>query len=253
MADHFNNVLGVILGHAEMAMDQISSNDPLYNSLEEIRWAAERSADITRQLLAFASRQGVVPKGLDLNNASTTKRIGKGTGLGLSTVYGLGKQNNGFINTSSELGQGTTFMTYLPRCTSKIEQAQPGETPDHGAIEGYETILLVEDEATILKMTTTTMLHRLGYAVLAALTTQEALRLADESTEVIHLLVTDVIMPEMNGRDLAKQLLAGKPEMKMPLHVRILGKNHCSPWVSGRGQIIYTETVFVQRAGLQSS
>jgi chemotaxis methyl-accepting protein methylase len=213
VAHDFNNMLGVILGHAEMAMDQLSSNDPLYNSLEEIRRAGERSADITRQLLAFASRQGVVPKGLDLNNASTTKRIGKGTGLGLSTFYGLGKQNNGFINTSNELGQGTTFMTYLPRCASKIEQAQPGEAPDHGAIGGYETILLVEDEATILKMTMT-MLHRLGYAVLPALTTQEALRLADEFTEVIHLLVTDVIMPEMNGRDLAKQLLAGKPEMK---------------------------------------
>lgn len=319
VAHDFNNMLGVILGHAEMAMDQMNPNEPLYNDLKEIRRAAERSADITRQLLAFARRQAVVPKVLDLNDTVqgilkmlqrligedinlvwlpgddlwqvkidpsqidqilanlcinardaiagvgeitvetentrfdspsrenlsgilsgdyirismrdsgcgmdtetrnrifepffTTKEIGKGTGLGLSTVYGIVKQNNGFINTSSEPGQGTTFTIYLPRCASKVEQPQPEEIPDHGVTGGHETILLVEDEATILKMTTT-MLHRLGYAVLPALTPHEALRLAGEFTEVIHLLVTDVIMPEMNGRELAKQLLTTKPDMK---------------------------------------
>ena len=317
VAHDFNNMLGVILGHTEMAMDQIGMAQPVLADLDEIRKAANRSADITRQLLAFARKQIVSPKVLDLNetvegmlkmlrrligedinlvwlpglklwpvnvdpsqidqilanlclNARdaiagvgkitvetqnktfdaeycethsgfvigeyvrmsicdngcgmdkdtlahifepfyTTKEIGKGTGLGLATVYGALKQNNGFINVYSEPGQGTNFTIYLPRHAAKVgdvssESVKPG-------VGGHETILLVEDEPAILKMTTT-MLQRLGYNVLSAGTPREGLRLATKAANEIHLLFTDIVMPEMNGRDLADNLLPIHPHLK---------------------------------------
>jgi two-component system, cell cycle sensor histidine kinase and response regulator CckA len=320
VAHEFNNMLGVILGHAEMAMDQVDPTQPLYEDMEEICKAARRSADITRQLLAFARKQNIAPKALDLNeiieklikmlrrligenidllwmpisglwkikadpsqidqiltnlcvnardsitgvgtitiktkNGSldenfcatqnggvtgeyvqisvsdtgsgmdkltlthifepffTTKGIGQGTGLGLSMVYGAVKQNNGFIDVTSEPGQGTIFTIYLPRYvevrTTGGTLGEPASAPVEG---GRETILIVEDESTILKMTTR-MLQHLGYSVLAADTPGEAIRLAGDFTGVIHLLMTDVIMPEMNGRDLAEQLMSFKNGIK---------------------------------------
>jgi signal transduction histidine kinase/ActR/RegA family two-component response regulator len=318
VAHDFNNMLGVILGHAELAMDDMDPSLPLFLNLKEIRNAATRSADITRQLLAFARKQTVSPKVLDLNetvagmlkmlrrligedidlvwlpgydlwsikmdpsqidqilanlcvNARgaisgvgkitvetgnstfdkdysdnhpgfvtgeyvrisvsddgcgmdkailahifepffTTKDVGEGTGLGLATVYGAVKQNNGFINVYSEPGEGTIFTIYLPRHVGKIIQTQPEEAKEP-ALRGSETILLVEDELTILNMTTV-MLHRLGYTVLAAATPTEAIRLASELGVEIHLLLSDVIMPNMNGRDLAERLLKSRPGMK---------------------------------------
>ena len=122
------------------------------------------------------------------------------------------KQNNGFINVYSEPGQGTTFKIYLPRHaaeasrTTKTDAAQPAE-------RGHETILLVEDEPMILDITTK-MLERQGYTVQAAATPGEAIRLAREHAGEIHLLMTDVVMPEMNGRDLAKNLLSLYPNLK---------------------------------------
>lgn len=142
----------------------------------------------------------------------TTKEMGKGTGLGLATVYGIVKQNKGFINVYSEPGQGTTFKIYLPRHIGKPGQMR-SESPAEPAMRGYETILLVEDEPAILIMTTM-MLERLDYTVVAASTSGEAISLAREHAGEIHLLMTDVVMPEMNGRDLAKNLLSLYPNLK---------------------------------------
>lgn len=141
----------------------------------------------------------------------TTKELGKGTGLGLATVFGIVKQNNGFINVYSEAGLGTTFKIYLPRHIGKSELRLEKDLSNQ-AVVGHETILLVEDEPAILKITKI-MLERLGYIVLAASTPGEACRLAREFAGEIHLLMTDVVMPEMNGRDLAKNLLTLYPNL----------------------------------------
>jgi nitrogen-specific signal transduction histidine kinase/CheY-like chemotaxis protein len=318
VAHDFNNMLGVILGHTEMALERVAPTDPLCDDLKEIRKAAERSADLTRQLLAFARKQTVAPKVLDLNktvkamtgmlrrligedidlawmpgkelwtvnvdpsqvdqilanlcvnardaiagtgkvtietdNVSldeaycadhagfvpgeyvllamsdngcgmdadvlshlfepffTTKEKGKGTGLGLATVYGIVKQNNGFINVYSEPGHGTTFKIYLPRHAAKAAPREE-EGRAQASARGSGNILLVEDEPAILKMTTM-MLERLGYRVLAARTPGEAIRLAREHAGRIDLLMTDVVMPEMNGRDLAKNILSLYPDIR---------------------------------------
>jgi len=318
VAHDFNNMLGVILGHAELAMLRADLSPSLRDDLTEIRKAAERSSELTRQLLAFARKQTVAPKVLDMNetvssmlnmlnrligedidlhwqpaadlwqvkmdpsqidqilvnlcvNARdaisgvgkitietanieldaeycaahagfipgeyvcivvsdngcgmsketlshlfepffTTKVVGKGTGLGLATVYGVIKQNNGFINTYSEPGHGTTFTIYLSRNVDKTRQ-ECSEAPVMAALRGHETILLAEDEPAILELTTT-MLEMQGYVVLSAGTPGEALRLAREHKGDIHLLMTDVVMPEMNGRDLARNLLSLYPDIR---------------------------------------
>jgi CheY-like chemotaxis protein len=142
----------------------------------------------------------------------TTKEMGKGTGLGLATVYGIVKQNNGFINAYSEPGQGTTFTIYLPRHAGKAGQART-ESSAGPLVRGQVTILLVEDESVILKMTTM-MLEKQSYIVLAASTPGEAIRLAREHAGEIHLLMTDVVMPEMNGRELSRNLLSLYPRLK---------------------------------------
>lgn len=140
----------------------------------------------------------------------TTKGIGKGTGLGLATVYGIVKQNNGFINVYSESGHGTTFKIYLPRYVDKASRPEP--TSSQQVVRGHEMILLVEDEPDILNIARE-MLESFGYSVLAARTPGEAVKLAEEHTGEINLLITDVIMPEMNGRELAKRLLSFYPDM----------------------------------------
>jgi CheY-like chemotaxis protein len=142
----------------------------------------------------------------------TTKGVGKGTGLGLATVYGAVKQNNGYITAYSELGHGTSFAIYLPRYKGRVERAQaaPGE---EAAGHGSATVLLVEDEPSILNICKT-MLEKLGLTVIAAVTPGEALRLAQTHSGNINLLMTDVVMPEMNGRELAKALLSLYPGVK---------------------------------------
>jgi two-component system cell cycle sensor histidine kinase/response regulator CckA len=142
----------------------------------------------------------------------TTKDVGKGTGLGLATVYGIVKQNDGFINVYSEPARGTTFKIYLPGHAAEAEQIHK-EGWQAPAMRGHETVLLVEDEPAILKLTTM-MLERQGYRVLAASTPGEAMRVAKEYAGEIHLLMTDVVMPEMNGRDLAENLMASYPGLK---------------------------------------
>jgi CheY-like chemotaxis protein len=142
----------------------------------------------------------------------TTKGIGEGTGLGLATVYGAVKQNNGFVNAYSESGLGTTFTIYIPRHIGKATQLGTGEVAEY-VPRGDEVILLVEDEPTILDMVKT-MLEHLGFTVLAAGAPSEAIHLASNFAGQIHLLMTDVIMPEKSGRDLAESLVESRPEMK---------------------------------------
>jgi signal transduction histidine kinase len=318
IAHDFNNLLTVILGHAQLGLMKTDPSLPLFANLKEIYKAGERSADLTRQLLAFARKQTVAPTVLNLNNTVTgmlnmlqrligedieltwlpatdlwpvnmdpsqidqilvnlcvnardaisgvgkitietvnivcddsycdhhsdfvlgeyvllvvsddgcgmdketlgnifepfftTKGVGEGTGLGLATVYGIVKQNNGFINVYSETDHGTTFKIYLPRHDVASGQAQ-AESVEVLAVGGRETILLVEDERAILELTTT-MLEMQGYTVLSANTPGEAIHMAEEHSGEIHLLVTDVIMPRMNGQDLAKKLLRFYPHIK---------------------------------------
>ncbi len=142
----------------------------------------------------------------------TTKDVGEGTGLGLATVYGAVKQNNGFINAYSEPGQGTTFTIYIPRHVKTTTEVRTTASTKP-VVRGDEIVLLVEDELTLLHMSKT-ILERLGYTVLAAGTPSEAIRLAGEYSGRIQLLATDVVMPEMNGRELSARLLESRPEMK---------------------------------------
>ena len=318
VAHDFNNMLQAILGHVELALDQVPSDQPLRGDLLEIQKAAQRSADLTRQLLAFARKQAVAPKVVDLNetiegmlkmlrrligenvdlvwhpghslrslkmdpsqidqilanlcvNARdaiggvgsitietdscvfdeafcaahagsvpgeylriavtdngegmdkdtlshifepffTTKGIGQGTGLGLATVYGIVKQNNGFITVYSEPGEGSTFQIFLPPHQGAAVSGRSAGTAEPVAC-GNETILLVEDEPAILVISQS-MLGRLGYRILGASTPREAIRLAEENAGKIGLLMTDVVMPEMNGRDLAQKVIAFQPGLK---------------------------------------
>ncbi len=302
-----------------MVMENMEAANPFLDALKEIKKAGVRSADLTRQLLAFARKQTIAPRRLDLNetigktlkmlqriigedvrltwipgkklwpvkvdpvqldqvlanlcvNARdaiadigkitietenvgvkepgrgshseivpgeyvritvsddglgmdaetlekvfepfyTTKEIGKGTGLGLATVYGIVKQNNGFIDVISAPGQGTAFKLYLPRDdldTTELSEEGTGRSVHRGS----ETIMIVEDEPAIINMARM-MLESLGYTVLTAVASAEAIRLAREAPLKIDLLIADVIMPEMNGRDLAKEISAFYPDLKI--------------------------------------
>jgi two-component system cell cycle sensor histidine kinase/response regulator CckA len=136
----------------------------------------------------------------------TTKAVGKGTGLGLATVYGAVKQNHGFITVRSEPAGGATFAVYIPRLLGNREPARATRS-EGAAPRGSETILLVEDEPASLTLTAR-LLQAQGYTVLKAANGREADRLALEHNGHIDLLVTDVIMPDMNGRELATTLLS---------------------------------------------
>jgi CheY-like chemotaxis protein len=142
----------------------------------------------------------------------TTKETGKGTGLGLATIYGIVKQNNGFVHVDSRSGQGTTFEIFLPRHITR-DSENPIETVVKSDTSGQATILLVEDEPAILRLTAR-MLEEQGDMVLAARTPGEAMRLAREYSGEIQILMTDVVMPEMNGRELAKNLQSLYPHLK---------------------------------------
>ncbi len=320
VAHDFNNMLQAILGNCEMAIESLSPEHPLYTDLQEIRKAAQRSAALTRQLLAFARKQPVKPVLLDLNTAVasilpmlrrlipenvelawspvpglgavvidpvqfdqlltnlvsnagdavegqgrvtidaanadvapgdpelapgayvrltvrdtgrgmnaetlarvfepffTTKAVGRGTGLGLATVYGIVKQNGGHVTAASAPDRGSIFAVFLPRRDGAPADtpapAQPLESapaPQPAGSRG--TILFVEDEPAILKIGRR-QLEQLGYTVLAADTPIEALRLAAAHAGPLALLVTDVVMPGMNGQELAARLAERQPGLK---------------------------------------
>ncbi len=319
IAHDFNNMLSVILGNTELALECLAPDAACRTDLMEIRKAAQRAADLTRQLLAFARKQTVAPRVVDLNalienmlsmlrrllgedidlawrpaaglnpikidpsqidqvlanltinareaiedvgrltietfNATlneeycrnhmdtapgdyvvlvvsdtgcgmtrevlthlfepffTTKRLGLGSGLGLATVFGIVKQNGGFINVYSEPGQGSSFKIGFP-CHSG--EADPPQTP-HPEAEvirgGHETVLLVEDEPALLAMAQA-MLEKLGYRVTAAATPAKALELAHRQAEAFDLILSDIIMPGMNGLELVKRLTEKDPSLR---------------------------------------
>ena len=161
------------------------------------------------------SGQGIAPEHIAhiFEPFYTTKQEGKGTGLGLATVYGIVKQSGGFIWVYSELGLGTTFKIYLPsihRRTSITPACKTAEISPRGC----ETILLVEDEAAV-RQSTREFLNLSGYTVLEAANGEDALHIAREYLGPIHLMVTDVVMPHLGGAQLAEQLAAERPQMKV--------------------------------------
>jgi PAS domain S-box-containing protein len=143
----------------------------------------------------------------------TTKEVGKGTGLGLSTVYGIVKQSGGYIWVYSELGHGTTFKIYLPRVDQPAEEL-PAEKRTANVQRGTETILLVEDDAQLRQLASGILGH-CGYRVLAAASSDEGLALCRENQRDIHLLITDVVMPGLNGRELAERVSEICPNAKV--------------------------------------
>ena len=143
----------------------------------------------------------------------TTKKMGRGTGLGLSTVYGIVKQNKGHIWVYSEPGKGTTFKAYLPKAGTDAEPAKTSPSRSR-SLEGAETILVVEDDESLRKMTER-MLKGYGYRVLTARDGEEALQIAGSHGDPLHLMLTDVIMPGMNGHTLAEQMKPRIPGLKV--------------------------------------
>ncbi len=143
----------------------------------------------------------------------TTKEKDKGTGLGLATVYGIVTQSGGHVTVSSQPGEGATFQVFLPRIVSAPGKAR--DTTEEAPAPGKSpTVLLVEDEDS-LRRVAQEFLTLTGYTVLPAATGAEALRLAGQHREPIHLLVTDMVMPGMSGRELANQLIRLRPDVKI--------------------------------------
>ncbi len=144
----------------------------------------------------------------------TTKEKGKGTGLGLSTVYGIVKQSGGNIWVYSELGKGTTFKIYLPRVDEPLEERRVGREVKEGLPRGNETILLVEDDEEVRKLAVQVLVNQ-GYKVLEAPQGLDAFLICAEHDDPIHLLLTDVVMPKMSGRELAETLISLRPKIKV--------------------------------------
>ena len=319
VAHDFNNLLTGITGNIQLAQMDLGTDDPIYETLGEINDAADRAADLTRQLLAFSRKQIIEPKVINLNdliknmykmlgriigedieikftptkrlgqikadpgqveqiitnlsvnardampnggkltiettNVSldedycnlhphvkqgeyvrlvvsdngegmdqetqnnifdpffTTKEEGQGTGLGLATVYGIVKQHDGHIEVYSEIGEGTTFKVYFPLIREKAE-AITRTSPLKDLPHGTETVFIVEDESMVRNIAIK-ILTRLGYKVMSADDGTHALATIHDKAVSIDLLLTDIVMPKMNGRELAEKLQKEYPEMKV--------------------------------------
>ena len=178
----------------------------------------------------------------------TTKELGKGTGLGLATVYGIVKQSSGNIHLYSEPGHGTTFKVYLPAVENAISTGKSSQGVKMTA-HGTETILLVEDEDAVRSMTHL-VLEQFGYTVLEARSGAEAIQLWAHHPGPIHLLVTDVVMPEMGGRQVAERLTQLRPGLKV-----LYSSGYTDDAVVRHG-ILQSEVAFLQKpftlAGLAS-
>lgn len=169
----------------------------------------------------------------------TTKEQGKGTGLGLATVYGSVKQSGGYIEVRSDSGQGSTFRIYFPHARGGVE-AEPSRGHEEVSARGAETILLAEDEDAV-RAFTALVLRSSGYQVLEARNGPDAVRVSQEFTGSLPLLVTDVIMPQMSGRQLAESLTLARPELRV---IYLSGYTDDDLFQHG---ISKTETAFVQK------
>jgi CheY-like chemotaxis protein len=169
----------------------------------------------------------------------TTKAPDKGTGLGLSTVYGIAKQNRGHIIVYSELGKGTTFRLYLPRLERDTKLPVPSRALEEIPC-GTETVLVVEDEES-LRSLVRTCLESNGYSVLDARDSASALELARNHPGRIHLLLTDVVMPGIGGRELAKRVVVLQPEVKV-----VFMSGYANDLVDDRG-ILDRDTVLLEK------
>ena len=320
IAHDFNNLLGVVLGNAQLLLEKIPAENPLSRGLDHMILAANRAADLTRQLLAYSRQQVLEPRVFNLNdvlaglepmmrrlirenveiriqvapdldlvkadpgqleqvimnlalnardampnggrlvietsnvlideehgkqhpNVSvktgpyvmlsvsdtgtgidpetqvhifepffTTKPQGRGTGLGLATVYGIVKQSGGYVWVYSECGKGTAFKVYLPR-TDEVSTSIKAVESGHEVLTGSETVLVVEDQP-MLRELIGRMLVSKGYDVVSADNPATAVHLAQSYAGPIHLVLTDVIMPGMNGRAMIEQLVQFRPEVK---------------------------------------
>lgn len=345
VAYDFNNMLSIILGHTEMMREGLEPGTPQWDDLTEIHKAARRSADLTRQLLAFACKQTVELRTVDLNetvegmlsmlrqvvgdgvrlvwkpghglltvnvdpsqldqilanlcsNARdatggagtitiktghtvfekdaadrplevapgeyislsvsddgcgmdeetiahlfepffTGKEMGKGTGLELASVHGAVRQNNGYIHVRSKPNQGSTFTILFPRYV-KTEGAGRQDATANLTPRDHKTILLVEDNASILRMVAK-ILGGMGYIVLTAQDPEDALRMADTHSESIDLLMTDVVMPKMNGRELADRVRSAHPGIK-----RLFMSGYTADIIATEG-VLDDSTHFIQK------
>jgi len=320
VAHDFNNAMTAVIGFSDVLMTQMGKDHPSIKHLAEIKRAGTHAATLTRQLLAFSSKQVLHPQVLNPNdiiggmekimrrligediqlvtepdpvlgnvkadpgqmeqvllnlviNARdampsggqisirtrhvhldeahaarhvavrpgpyveisltdtgtgmdeatrsrifepffTTKEPGKGTGLGLATVYGIVKQSGGHIRVDSEPGRGTTFQVYLPRVQDALSRAEPSLPAPETAPSGSETVLVVEDESGIRQLISD-LLRENGYQVLAAPDPGDALRIGAHHAGRIHLTLTDVVMPQMSGKEMAERLVSSRADMKV--------------------------------------
>lgn len=319
IAHDFNNMLGVIIGHLDLALDQLEEENIIREDLEEARQAAMRSADLTRQLLAFARKQTVAPEVIDLNKSVedllkmlrrligenisleffpctgaatvkmdpsqvdqilanlcvnareaidgtgkiiirteicqindnfgkgkyrtvpgdyinltiedtgcgmdeetkkhifepffTTRKVGEGTGLGLSMVYGAIKQNEGYIEVTTEPGKGSIFSILIPFYQGEVSISEKYNRNPTSEAKG-ETVMIVEDDPGILKMTQL-MLEKAGFSIICHKNPEAAVAYLEANKGKIDLLLTDVIMPDMDGKELAERLKESIPNLKV--------------------------------------